>query len=241
MIKNKIRLFLEHQLSDGNSVVLSRKQANYIFNVMRLNIGDNLRVFNNNDGEWLSRIQEKSKTRGVILFLKKIAISYRPPDIWFIFAPIKKTRTDFIVEKVTEMGASKIIPVITDHSNTNRISRDRLQAHAIEAAEQCGTNFVPNVSELRKLSDILASWSMSRTIFFCDEAKYSSDRSEMIKKKGPSAILIGPEGGFSERERCMLSAKDFVHSISLGPRILRADTAAVVALTLWQSSNGDWQ
>ena len=240
MIKSKIRLFLEHQLSDGNSVVLSRKQANYIFNVMRLNTGDELRIFNSSDGEWLSTVQEKSKTSGVLLCLKKLAVSFKPSDIWFIFAPIKKTRTDFIVEKVTEMGASKIVPVITDHSNTGRISRDRLQAHAIEAAEQCGTNFVPKVSELKKLSDILASWSRSRTIWFCDETKQNINNFEMIKTKGPSAILIGPEGGFSERERCSLLAKEFVHSISLGPRILRADTAAVVALTLWQLNNGDW-
>ena len=239
MVQNKIRLFVEQELYNGNSLVVSKKEANYLFNVMRLKVGDHLHIFNNNNGEWLSKVTEKSKTTGSLECLNKIADSQKPPDVWLLFSPIKKSRTDFIVEKATEMGVAKIMPILTDHTNTTRISKDRLQLHAIEAAEQCGTNFVPEVVDLKKLSDVLDLWSKDRMIMFCDEAKKGS--TEILKNsKNSWAILIGPEGGFTDHERTRLSSKNFVQNVSLGPRILRADTAVVAALTLWQSSIGDW-
>tara|TARA_Y100000739_G_C20609002_1_gene467346 strand:+ start:518 stop:1240 length:723 start_codon:yes stop_codon:yes gene_type:complete len=240
MVKNRIRLFLEHDLRDGNLVVLSNKQANYIFNVMRLKIGDELTIFNNFDGEWLSKIRERNRKGGVLFCIKKIKDRHIPKDIWLLFAPIKKTRTDFIVEKATEMGASKILPVLTDHSNTNRISRNRLQAHAVEAAEQCQISYVPDVLDLKTLEDVLITWPKERKILFCDESLNNFKELKREKASDPWAILVGPEGGFSEKERKRILNEKFVRPISLGPRVLRADTAAVVALTLWQSSLGDW-
>jgi 16S rRNA (uracil1498-N3)-methyltransferase len=158
-----------------------------------------------------------------------------------MFAPIKKARTDFIVEKAAELGARVIRPVQTDHTNSERIRRYRLQAHAIEAAEQCGGTFVPEVLDLSRLSDLLADWPNDRQLLFCDESAAGEALTDLASlPKGPWAILIGPEGGFSEAERKRLTALPGATRISLGPRILRADTAAVAALTLWQATLGDW-
>ena len=164
-----------------------------------------------------------------------------PPDLWFLFAPIKKARTDFIVEKAAEMGAARIMPVQTAFTNAERIRQDRLQAHAIEAAEQCGGTFVPPVAALEKLDRVLSDWPGDRKLLFCDEAAVGEPLTMLADlPEGPWAILIGPEGGFSDAERTRLSNLPYSHRISLGPRILRADTAAVAALTLWQSALGDW-
>ena len=161
-----------------------------------------------------------------------------PPDLWLLFAPIKKARTDFIVEKAAEMGVRRILPVQTDFTNAGRIQRDRLQAHAIEAAEQCGGTYVPEVAEMVRLERALVDLG-ERRVMFCDEA-LAGEAAQLPSAPGPWAILIGPEGGFSDRERARLAAHDPAHPISLGPRILRADTAAVAALTLWQMQLGDW-
>ncbi len=167
-----------------------------------------------------------------------------PPDVWLLFAPIKKARTDFIVEKAAELGAARIQPVQTDHSNTERIARERLQAHAVEAAEQCGGTFVPPVGDLVALPRLLAGWDPARRILWADEALAGAPAApvRMLQglPRGPWAILIGPEGGWSEAERQRLGGLDFVQRISLGPRVLRADSAAVAALTLWQAVLGDW-
>ncbi len=165
-----------------------------------------------------------------------------PPDLWLLFAPIKKARTDFIVEKAAEMGVREIRPVQTEFTNAERIRRDRLQAHVIEAAEQCGGVFVPEVRELERLDRLLQGWPEDRQLMFCDEALAGG--SPVLKANqdaGPWAILIGPEGGFSEAERDRLQALEFAHPVALGPRILRADTAAVAAMTLWQMQLGDWR
>jgi len=240
MTQIKIRLFIKQDLQVGNSVVLTSKQANYLFNVMRINLGEKLYIFNNNDGEWLSEIVHKNKRVGELVCVAKIRDVDYPQDLWLLFSPIKKARTDFIVEKATEMGVSRIIPVITDYTNINRASKDRLYAHAVEAAEQCGTNFVPEVEELTKLNFLLNNWPSNRKIMFCDEDKSGTRLTLNKDSKGPWAILVGPEGGFSHREREQLLSRKFMCPISLGPRILRADTAVVAALTLWQSTLGDW-
>lgn len=242
-MRAKIRLYVEHPLGAGQSVPLNRDQAHYLFGVMRQSVGAHVALFNGQDGEWLAKVAEAGKRGGTLTVQTQSAPLQLPPDLWLIFAPIKKARTDFIVEKATEMGAARIMPVQTDFTNSDRIRRDRLQAHAVEAAEQCGGTFVPDVADLQKLDRVLANWPDDRQLLFCDEAQVgrSSALTGDIAAPGPWAILIGPEGGFSDRERTRLSALPFTHTISLGPRILRADTAAVAALTLWQMALGDWQ
>jgi 16S rRNA (uracil1498-N3)-methyltransferase len=165
-----------------------------------------------------------------------------PPDLWLLFAPIKKARTDFIVEKATELGAARVMPVQTRFTNADRIRVDKLRAHAVEAAEQCGGTFVPVVDDVVPLAKVLAGWPTDRRILWCNE--HLAGVAEALPKGGeigPWAVLIGPEGGFSEEEQAMLAAMPQVVQASLGPRILRADTAAVAALTLWQAQLGDWR
>ncbi len=235
-----VRLYVEHPLRPGQSVRLTRDQAHYLFGVMRMAVGDGLTLINGRDGAFSAVVAEAGKRGGVLSVEAQTAPLQAPPDLWLLFAPIKKARTDFIVEKAAEMGAARILPVQTEFTNSERIRRDRLQAHAIEAAEQCGGTFVPEVAELQPLRAVLDSWPPDRRLVFCDEALVGEDAPDALPP-APVAILIGPEGGFSEAERTRLRAMDAARSISLGPRILRADTAAVAALTLWQAAQGDWR
>ncbi|RVV98345.1 16S rRNA (uracil(1498)-N(3))-methyltransferase [Mesobaculum littorinae] len=241
----KVRLYVEHPLGAGQTVPLDRGQAHYLFGVMRLAAGATLSLFNGADGEWRAEVTEAGKRGGTLTCVDRTAAFSRPPDLWLLFAPVKKTRTDFIVEKATELGVRDIRPVSTDFTNSERIRRDRLQAHAVEAAEQCGGVFVPEVHELSRLDRLLADWPDGRALWFCDEAQAgsSSGLAPLFAEAGlgaPAAILIGPEGGFSDAERARLRTHPAARSLSLGPRILRADTAAVAALTLWQAWHGDW-
>ena len=235
----KIRLFVDMPLGAGQSVNLSRDHAHYLFNVMRLEKGAKIALFNGQDGEWSSEILEAGKRAAVVECGAQSAPQKNPPDLWLLFAPIKKTRTDFIVEKAAEMGAAQICPVITEFTNSERVRVDRLQAHAVEAAEQCGGTFVPKVNTPEKLSAVLEGWDKGRQLMFCDETQ-AGEPQTLPNLPGLWAILIGPEGGFSPTELSRLRGLDFVHSVSLGPRILRADTASVAAMTLWQSELGDW-
>ncbi|HDR28478.1 16S rRNA (uracil(1498)-N(3))-methyltransferase [Rhodovulum sp.] len=236
----KIRLYVEHPLGEGQTVPLSAEQAHYLFSVMRLGVGDAVLVFDGRAGEWLARVSTAGKRGGALLCERPTRPLRLPPDMWLLFAPIKKARTDFIVEKAAEMGAARICPVQTDFTNAERIRQDRLQAHAIEAAEQCGGTYVPEVCELRRLSDLLADWPEGRRLMFCDEALVGARAALGDAPRGPWAILIGPVGGFSDAERTRLRGLPFAHPVSLGPRVLRADTAAVAAMTLWQQALGDW-
>lgn len=237
----KIRLYVDHPLGAGQSVPLTREQAHYLFGVMRLAVGGQVALFNGRDGEWLAQVAEAGKRGGVLSCLEQTRPLQLPPDLWLLFAPIKKARTDFIVEKAAEMGAAKIMPVQTAFTNSERIRQDRLQAHAVEAAEQCGGTFVPEVCDLQRLDKLLDNWPDGRQLMFCDEAEAGSALRLAAQDKGrPWAILIGPEGGFSDAERQRLKDLPFTHVVSLGPRILRADTAAVAAMTLWQQTLGDW-
>ncbi|WP_093159389.1 16S rRNA (uracil(1498)-N(3))-methyltransferase [Aliiruegeria lutimaris] len=235
----KVRLYLEQSLHEGQSVSLTREQAHYLFGVMRLTVGEEILVFEGKNGEFRAEIVETGKRGGVLTCVEQTRPLQLPPDLWLLFAPIKKARTDFIVEKAAEMGAARICPVQTEFTNAERIRRDRLQAHAVEAAEQCGGTFVPEVAELARLDRVLADWPAERRLMFCDEALVGA-REALAGPSGPWAILIGPEGGFSDTERRRLHDMEQAVAVSLGPRILRADTAAVAALTLWQSSLGDW-
>ncbi|MCK0169143.1 16S rRNA (uracil(1498)-N(3))-methyltransferase [Jannaschia sp. S6380] len=243
---SKVRLHITGPLGAGQPAALTRDQAHYLSGVMRLSPGDTLTVFDGASGAWRARIDTASKRGGTLTVEERVAAQRDPPDIWLVFAPIKKARTDFIVEKATELGAARILPVATRFTNSERIRRDRLQAHAVEAAEQCGGTYVPEVAEIATLGRLLDGWPDDRTLIFADEAL--SDDPAWSDGAGadgplppaPAAILIGPEGGFATEERKRLRGMDRAVAISLGPRILRADTAAVAALTLWQAAKGDW-
>jgi 16S rRNA (uracil1498-N3)-methyltransferase len=236
----KIRLYVDHPLGQGQTIPLEREQAHYLFGVMRLSVGQHVLLFDGQNGEYLAEVTEAGKRGGLLTCLEQTRPLQLPPDLWLMFAPIKKARTDFIVEKATEMGAARIMPVQTDFTNSERIRQDRLQAHALEAAEQCGGTFVPEVCDLQKLDRLLADWPEDRQLMFCDEARVGEALGLTGAIRGPWAILIGPEGGFSEAERTRLGALPQARVVSLGPRILRADTAAVAAMTLWQEHLGDW-
>ncbi|MCZ8153958.1 MAG: 16S rRNA (uracil(1498)-N(3))-methyltransferase [Rhodobacteraceae bacterium] len=237
----KVRLYVEQPLTPGQAVALSGDQAHYLFSVMRLAKGAAVTLFNGRDGEWRAEVAEAGKRGGVLVCDVQTRALLMPPDLWLIFAPIKKARTDFIVEKAVEMGARRILPVQTRHTNSERIRQDRLQAHAVEAAEQCGGTYVPEVADLVGLDRLLASWPAGRRILWCDESLVGAREGLAGAEPGPWAILIGPEGGFSVEEKAKLRGMPAVLPVSLGPRILRADTAAVAALTLWQASLGDWR
>jgi 16S rRNA (uracil1498-N3)-methyltransferase len=236
-----VRLFLDHPLAEGQGVPLSPEQAHYLFGVMRLGPGARLKAFNGRDGEWDAEVAEAGKRGGRLTAVARTRPQAWPPDLWLLFAPIKKARTDFIVEKAAEMGCRRILPVQTDHTNSERIRADRLRAHAVEAAEQCGGVFVPEVAEMARLGDMLSVWDAGRTLWFCDETLAEVPAPAPEHARGPGAVLIGPEGGFSEAERTRLRALPFARPVRLGPRILRADTAAVAALALWQATCGDWR
>jgi 16S rRNA (uracil1498-N3)-methyltransferase len=237
----KIRLCVDHPLGTGQSVALTEAQAHYLFGVMRLGAEARILLFNGRDGEWLARIAVAGKRGGSAECLEQTAPQRMPPDLWLVFAPIKKARTDFIVEKAVELGVARILPVQTEFTNAERIRQDRLQSHAVEAAEQCGATHVPVVEDLTALEKLLARWDAGRRILWADEARVGAATTLAGAEPGPWAILIGPEGGFSPSERRRLAALPFVAPVSLGPRILRADTAACAALTLWQASLGDWR
>ena len=237
-----IRLFVDHALAAGQLIPLTREQAHYLFSVMRLGVGDTVTVFNGSDGAWSCAVVEAGKKGGSLVAEAQSAPQVTPPDVALYFAPIKKARTDFIVEKAAELGVRQICPMQTDFTNSERLRQDRLQAHAGEAAEQCGGTYVPEVMALQKMSTLLNGWDAARQILFCDETLVDAQKAFPTATQGqPWAIFIGPEGGFSEAERDRLRALPQAHPVSLGPRVLRADTAAVAALTLWQHHLGDWQ
>lgn len=238
----KIRLFVEGSLGDEQGIVVTKDQANYLFNVMRLKTGDNVLLFNGRDGEWSAEVVEAGKRAGKLACREQTAPLQLPPDLWLIFAPIKKARTAFIVEKATELGAARIMPVITRFTNMDRIQIDRLRAYAMEATEQCGGTFVPEVTDIQRLDDLLDAWPEDRNMMFCDESREALPVAQALAQAsgGKWAIVIGPEGGFSPEEVARLRGMDMVTAVTLGPRILRADTAAIAALTAWQSALGDW-
>ncbi len=237
-----VRLFVETPLGEGAAVDCSPGQANYLGNVMRMKAGDELLLFNGRDGEWRGRVSDVRKGR-----VKLEAITYvRPqtggPDIQYLFAPLKKARLDYMVQKATEMGAGVLQPVITRRTVAERVNVERMRANVIEAAEQCGVLRIPEVREPVKLMAALETWPAERALVFANEAAPIASPLDALATlpKGPSALLIGPEGGFDPTEREALLRLPFVHAISLGPRVMRADTAAVAALALMNAVLGDW-
>lgn len=236
-----IRLFVESPLAAGAGVIPSPDQARYLTSVMRKAVGDELLVFNGRDGEWRAVIAEVSK-RGCRL---ELAQQVRPQaagqDLDLIVALVKRPRLEAIVEKAAELGARRVRLAVTRHTNADRARLPRLTAIATEAAEQTGRLDVPQIVEAEKLSKLLDGWAPSRRLMFCDEGGEARPAIEALSGDGPWAILIGPEGGFSAEERERLRSLPFVTPVSLGPRILRADTAAIAAMTLWQAALGDWR
>jgi 16S rRNA (uracil1498-N3)-methyltransferase len=238
---SKVRLYVDHPLAQGQTVPLGREQANYLFNVMRLAPGTVLSLFNGRDGEWDAAVAQAGKHAGSLAVTALTRPLQTPPDLWLLFAPLKKARTDFVVEKAVELGVARILPVQTDFTNAERVRGDKMTAHAIEAAEQCGATFVPEVAGVQRLATLLDRWPEGRSLWFCDESLVSNTSAPTPAGPAPAAILIGPEGGFSEAERSRLRRLTYAQPIRLGPRILRAETAAVAALTLWQITQGDWR
>lgn len=236
----KIRLCVDQPLGPGQSVPLNEAQAHYLFGVMREGEGSEVLLFNGRDGEWQAEVTAAGKHRGMLACRAPTRRQSAPPDLWLLFAPVKKARTDFIVEKAVELGAARLLPVLTEHTSSERFRRDKAEAHVREAAEQCGALALPEVAEAAPLDRVLAGWDAARHILWADESEAGAATTLAALPPGPWAILVGPEGGFSEAERARLRALSFVHPVALGPRILRAETAALAALALWQAQLGDW-
>ena len=237
------RLFVKSKLAAGAEIALAKDQAHYLANVLRLKQGDRLLLFNGADGEWCAELTAIGKKRAEVRLEHQTRPQEEGPDLHYLFAPLKRARVDYMAQKATEMGASALRPVITRHTAAERVKTDRLLANAIEAAEQCGILRVPEVMEPEKLSKLLDAWDATRLLIFADEAAPHASPLEVLKARppGPLALLVGPEGGFHREERAALLAKPFVLPISLGPRLMRADTAAVAALALVNAALGDWQ
>ena len=240
-MKTTPRLNIEDTLSAAREIILSREQAHYLTGVLRLSVGDAVRAFNGRDGEWLTYLATVSKKLVSLRCERLVAEARLPPDVDYIFAPLKHARLDYMVQKATELGARRLRPVITSRTVAERVKLDRMRANVIEAAEQCNLVHVPEVLEPEKLEKVISAWQKGRSLVYCDETKATLNPFESLKTlKTPSAVLIGPEGGFTDEEKELLKSQSFVISISLGPRIMRADTAAIAALTLVQVIAGDW-
>lgn len=237
------RLFIDTPMQAGAEIALDKDQTNYLVNVLRRRAGDQCVAFNGRDGAFLAEIAQASKKTVTLRLVEQSAEQTPPNDLWYGFAPIK--RLDYIVQKATEMGVGTIQPVITRHVQNPRINPDKLRANAIEAAEQCEVLSVPEIAQSVALEKLIANWREAhgdRILIFCDEEAGSASPVDTLAEcEGRRlGLLIGPEGGFAPEERALLLGQDFVTPISLGPRILRADTAAVAALALIQSVAGDW-
>jgi 16S rRNA (uracil1498-N3)-methyltransferase len=240
------RLFVDAPLAAGASVALDAKQANYLVNVLRLGEGDSVLVFNGRHGEWRAAVMASGRKTWQLVADASTRPQPPAPDLHYLFAPLKHARLDYMVEKAVEMGAGRLRPVVTRHTQVTRINLERMRANAIEAAEQCGILTLPEIDDPRPLADVLSRWGQDdgdRRLIFCDEGEEGRDPVAVLSglQRKPLAVLIGPEGGFSDDERAMLRALPFVTAISLGPRILRADTAAVAALAVVQAVLGDWR
>ena len=233
------RLFVDQPLADGKVLTLDGAQANYLGNVMRLKAGDPVRLFDNISGEWIAEVTDTGKRNITLRLTGKLRERENVPDLWLLFAPIKKGPIDWLVEKATELGAAKLQPVITQRTIVDRLNLDRLRANTIEAAEQCDRTALPVLAEPMKLPALLKGWDAQRALLFADETGGASIAD--VARPGPTAILIGPEGGFTPEEREAIRATPGAVGISLGPRILRAETAAAAAISAWMSRLGDWR
>jgi 16S rRNA (uracil1498-N3)-methyltransferase len=237
------RLFVDATLGPGETVALEREQSNYLGNVLRLAAGDTIRVFNGRDGEWQASIAGRKRPDSLAV-LARTRPQDRLPDLAYVFAPLKHARLDYMVQKAVEMGASSLQPVLTRFTQVSRVNGERMRANVIEAAEQCGILSLAVVAEPVTLDRYLSGRDQQRLLVFCDEAAETENPIEALRREVAAGngidILIGPEGGFAEEERAILLRQMRTLRLSLGPRILRADTAAVAALALVQAVLGDW-
>jgi 16S rRNA (uracil1498-N3)-methyltransferase len=233
------RLFIRIPLGHGAEVELDGAQANYLGNVLRLGEGAELLVFDGSSGEWLARVAAASRKRMSLKVERKTREAEAIPDLWLAFAPVKRAQTDWLVEKATELGVARLMPVITQRTIVERVKLDRLESIAIEAAEQCGRTRLPEIDEPVSLTQFLERGDEQRTLYFADEQ--GGEKAADALKPGPAAILTGPEGGFTEEEREAIRSAPNVTAISLGPRILRAETAALASVTIYMALGGDWR
>lgn len=239
----KLRLYVEAALGDGARVEPDTGQAHYLLHVMRARPGDRVALFNGRDGEWGASLADVSKRSCTLVCEARVAEQDVVPDVWLVFAPVKKTPADYVTQKATELGVRALVPVLTRRTIVRRINEERMRANAIEAAEQSGRRSVPEVRAPVDLDRLLADWPAERRILFCDEAGEAPPIAAALAgaPSGPWAILIGPEGGFDPAEREAIRARPFVTPAALGHRILRADTAGLAALAVWQALQGDWR
>jgi 16S rRNA (uracil1498-N3)-methyltransferase len=237
--KSLPRLFVRNPLREGAAIELDPGQANYLGNVLRLGVGAELVVFDGMSGEWLARIAGTARKRMTLSVARRTREPERIPDVWLAFAPVKRTQTDWLVEKATELGAARLMPVITGRTITERVRLERLESIAIEAAEQCGRTILPEISEPVGLKVLLDRRDASRPLYFADEQ--GGEPAAEAFRPGPSLILVGPEGGFTDDERALVRAATNAVPVSLGPRILRAETAALAALAAFMAVAGDWR
>lgn len=243
MRATSIRLYVDGPLTAGRELGCSRAQANYVRNVMRLGEGDEILVFDGKSGEWRAGVRPQGRGACTLQVLEQTRPQEDGPDIHYLFAPLKRARLDYMVQKATEMGVAVLQPVTTRRTDVKRVKLERMRANAIEAAEQCGVLRIPEVREPEPLEKMLDGWEPERRLVYCDEEASVTSPIKALKglESGMLAVLIGPEGGFEESEREKLRRHSFVTPVSLGPRIMRADTAAVAALALVNSVLGDWR
>lgn len=236
------RLYVDSPLSAGVEVELNRAQSNYLLNVLRMGEGADVLMFNGHDGEWLAHISIVGKKETHLVPARQTRQQPAQTNLRYCFAPLKHARLDYMIQKAVEMGAGLLQPVLTQHTQVKRLNMDRIRANIIEAAEQCGILALPSLQEPLKLLDLIGGWDQSKSLIFCDERDDGARPLDVLGglSSSPEGLLIGPEGGFSDDERVFLLKQDFVVPLSLGPRILRADTAAVAAISLLQSTSGDW-
>lgn len=237
--KSLPRLFVCSALGEGAAVELDAGQANYLGNVMRLKVGDEVLLFDGASGEWLARIAEAGKKRMLLAVEQRKRGQELVPDLWLAFAPVKRTQTDWLVEKATELGIARLLPVVTRRTIVERVKLERLQAIAVEAAEQCNRTTLPEIAEPQSLDAFLQGRDPARTLYFADEGGGEAVASAF--RPGPAVILTGPEGGFTDEERAAIRAAPNAYPVSLGPRILRAETAALAAITSYMALAGDWR
>ena len=237
------RLYVDADLDPGGAIPLAREQANYLINVMRRGAGDLILVFNGRDGEGRARIEIAGKRQASLVLENQARAQSGGPDLHYLFAPLKRSRLDYMVQKATELGVARLQPVLTRYTIAERVNGERMRANIIEAAEQCGILRIPAIAAPERLDRVLASWDPARRLVFCDECAPIADPVAALRNvaPGPIAVLIGPEGGFAPEERSALVALPFVVRLAMGPRIMRADTAAVAALTLVNAVLGDWR
>jgi 16S rRNA (uracil1498-N3)-methyltransferase len=238
------RLFVDAALQPGAAIALDRNQTNYLGNVLRLRAGDRIAVFNGRDGEWSATLAEAGRRNLSLTVAERLREQPDPGQLTLLFAPLKHARLDYMVQKAVEMGVSRLVPVMTRRTQASRVNRERMQANAIEAAEQCGILSIPHCEDALPLDAALAALPAGTLIVFCDEdAPVAGPLAALGQRnhhRGPVAVVIGPEGGFAPEERHRLKARSDTLVLSLGPRILRADTAAVAALAVVQATIGDW-